>query len=74
MLAKVKSQLQAQLSEAPNKSICDHKTLIDIRNAIELLASMIEMANGLPYKHDDNKTTINLLVIQLNELAWSALL
>ncbi len=46
-LAKVKSYLQTQLSEELCKPMTDHKSYIEVRNAIELLVSMFKMLDDL---------------------------
>ena len=46
-LGKTKSTLQSQLSDELCKPITDHKSFVEIRDSIELLVSMIEMAYGL---------------------------
>jgi hypothetical protein len=38
---------------------------LDARNHIETLVSMVEMADGLPYKHKDSTIAINLVDAQL---------
>ena len=38
---------------------------IDARNDIEILISMVEMAYGLPYKHEDSTVAINIVDAQL---------
>ena len=53
-LSKVKSGLRLQLSEEISKPIYNNSTFIEIRNNIEILVSMREMAYGLPYKHEDS--------------------
>ncbi len=59
------AKFRAQLVVEIGKPICNHKTFIDLRDAIDLLVSMIEMAYGLPYKHEDTTTAINLVDAQL---------
>ncbi len=69
-LAKVKSHLQAQLSEELCKLRTDHKSYIEVRDSIELLISMIEMTYGLPYtsKHEDHTTAILFIDAQLEKI------
>ena len=64
-LSKVKSGLRSQLSEAIAKPIYNNATFIESRNNIEILVSMVEMAHGLPYKHEDSTVAINLVDAQL---------
>ena len=64
-LSKVKSGLRSQLSEAIVKPIYNNTTFIESRNNIEILVSMVEMAHGLPYKHEDSTVAINLVDAQL---------
>ena len=58
-LAKVKSKLLSQLSDELNEPICNHKSSLVPK--MLFLVSMVEMAYGLPYKHDDHTTAINLI-------------
>jgi hypothetical protein len=67
-LAKVKSKLQSQLSYELCKPNTNHKHLIEFRDAIKLLLSIIEMEFGLPYKHDDDTKAINLIDKQLGKI------
>ena len=60
-LAKVKLKLRAKLAE----EIQFHKTFPDSRNSIASLVIMIDMANGLPYKHQDPTTAIYVVDVQL---------
>jgi hypothetical protein len=39
-------------------------TFIEALNNVEILVSMVEMAYGLPYKHEDSMVTINLVDAQ----------
>ncbi len=64
-LVKVKSSLRSQLSEEIAKPIYNSTTFIDARNNIETLVSMVEMAYGLPYQHEDPTVAINLVDAQL---------
>jgi hypothetical protein len=64
-LSKVKSGLHSQLSEEISKPIYNNATSIEIRNNIEILVSMVEMAYGLPYKHEDSTVAINIVNAQL---------
>ena len=66
-LVKVKSSLRSQLSEEITKPIYNSATFIDARNNIETLVSMVEMAYGLPYQHEDSTVAItgNLVDAQL---------
>ena len=57
-LYKIKSTLRLQLSDELCKPITDHKSFVEIRDSIELLISMVEMAHGLPYKDEDHTTAI----------------
>ena len=63
--SKVKSGLQSQLSEEISNPIYNNATFIDARNNIEILISMVQMADGLPYKHEDFTVSINLAHAQL---------
>jgi hypothetical protein len=64
-LSKVKSGLRSQLSEEIAKPIYNSATFIDASNNIETLVSMVEMAYGLPYQHEDSMVAINLVDAQL---------
>jgi len=66
-LAKVKSSLLLQLSEEIAKPIYNSTTFIKARNNIETLVSMVEMAYGLPYQHEDSTVAINLVDAQLEQ-------
>jgi hypothetical protein len=66
-LAKVKSSLRSQLSDAITKPIYNNATFIEARNNTKTLVSMIEMAYGLTYKHEDSKVAINLVDAQLEQ-------
>ncbi len=66
-LAKVKSSLHSQLSEEIAKPIYNTTTLIEARNNIETLVSMVEMAYGQPHKHEDSTVAINLVDAQLEQ-------
>ncbi len=57
-LAKVKSGPRSQLSEEFAKPIYNNVTFIEARNNIKTLVSMVEMAYGLPYKHEDSAVAI----------------
>ena len=61
----MKSGLQSQLSEEILNPIYNNATFIDARNNIEILVSMVQMAYGLPYKHEDFTVSINLVHAQL---------
>ena len=61
----MKSTLRSQLSEEIAKPIYNSTTFIEARNNIETLVSMVEMAYGLPYQHEDSMVTINLIDAQL---------
>ena len=65
---KIKSTLRSQLSDEICKPIIDHKSFVEIRDGIELLISMVEMAFGLPYKHDDHTTAIQFIDAQLEKI------
>ncbi len=67
-LAKVKSYLRSQLADEFLKPITDQKSLIKTRDAIKLLVSMVGKAYGLPCKHDDSTTAINLIDAQLEKI------
>ncbi len=58
-LAKVKSGLRSQVSEEMAKPIYNNTTFIEARNNIKTLVSMVEMACGLPYKHEDSTEWCN---------------
>ncbi len=62
----MKSSLRSQLSEEIAKPIYNSTTFIDARNNIETLVSMVEMAYGLPYQHEDSTVAINLVDAQLD--------
>ena len=64
-LSKVKSGLRSQLAEVISKSIYNTATFIESQNNIETLVSMIELAFGLPYKHEDSTVAINIVDAQL---------
>ena len=64
-LSKVKSGLRSQLSEEISKPINNNATFIDTQNNIEILVSMVEMAYGLPYKHEDSTVAITIVDAQL---------
>ena len=64
-LVKVKSSLRLQLSEETAKPIYNSTTFIEARNNIETLVSMVEMAYGLPYQHEDSTVAIKLVDAQL---------
>ena len=68
MLYKIKSILWSQLSDEICKPITDHKSFVEIRDGIELLISMVEMAFGLPYKHDDHTKAIQFIDAQLEKI------
>ena len=61
LLSKVKSGLLSQLSEEISKPIYNNSVFIEIRNNIEILVSMVEMAYGLPYRHEDSPVAINIV-------------
>jgi hypothetical protein len=63
----MKSKLQLQLSDELSRAIIDHILFFEVRDAIDLLVSMIEMAYGLPYKHDNHTTAINLIDAHLEK-------
>ncbi len=67
LLAKVKSSLLSQLSEEITKPIYNNATFVEARNNIETLVSMVEMAYGLPHKHEDSTVAINLVDAQLEQ-------
>jgi hypothetical protein len=60
-LTRVKPKFWSQFYDEFCKPIADHKYFIEIWDAIELFVSMIEMAYGLPYTHDNHMTAINLI-------------
>ena len=64
-LSKVKSGLRSKLSEEIAKPIYNNATFIEIRNNVEILVSMVEMAYGLPYRHEDSTVAINIVDAQL---------
>ena len=68
MNKKVKSTFRSQLSDELCKPITDHKSFIEIQDTTKLLVSMVEMAFGLPYKHEDHTTAINLIDAQLEQI------
>ena len=67
-LAKAKSYLLSLISDEICKPTADHKPFIEIRDAVELLVSMVEMAYGLPYKHEDHTAAIILIDAQLEKI------
>ena len=67
-LYKIKSTLRSQLSDELCKPITDHKLFVEIRDSIKLLISMVEMAYGLQYKHDDHPTAIQFIDAQLEKI------
>ena len=67
-LYKIKSTLSSQLNEELCKPITDHKSFVEVRDNIELLISMVEMAHGLPYKEDDHTTAIQFINAQLEKI------
>ena len=67
-LYKTKSTLRSQLSDEICKPITDHKSFVEIRDGIELLISMVEMAFGLPYKQDDHTTAMQFIDAQLERI------
>ncbi len=50
------------------KLITDHKSFIEVRESIELIFSMVEMAYGLPYKSEDHTTALQLIDAQLEKI------
>ena len=67
-LHKIKSTLRSQLYEEICKLINDHKSFVETRDNIEILISMVEMAHGLPYKHEDHTTAIKFIDAQLEKI------
>ena len=67
-LYKIKSTLRSQLSGEICKPITDHKSFVEVRDNIELLISMVELAYGLPYKEDDHTTAIQFINAQLEKI------
>ena len=67
-LYKIKSTLRSQLNDEFCKPITDHKSFVEIRDNIELLISMVEMAYGLPYKEDDHTTAIQFIDAPLEKI------
>ncbi len=63
----MKSGLSSQLSQEIVKSIHNNDTFIDARNIIEMPVSMVKMAYGLAYKHEDSMVAINLIDAQLEQ-------
>ncbi len=63
----MKSGHHSQLSEEIVKPIDNNITFIEAHNNIETLISMVEMAYGLPYKHEDSNVAINLVDAQLEQ-------
>ena len=68
-LGKIKPTLLSQLSDELCKPITKHKSFVEIRDNIELLVSMIELAYGLSYKHDDQTTAITFIDTQLEQIS-----
>ena len=48
--------------------ITNHLSRIEIRDNVELLMSMVEMAFGLPYKHEDHTTAVQFIDAQLEKI------
>jgi hypothetical protein len=69
----VKSSLSSQLSDEITKPINNNATFIEAHNNIETLVSMVEMAYGLPYKHEDTTVAINLVDAQLEQYLYQSL-
>ena len=68
-LYKIKSTLRSQLNhDEVFKPMTDHKSFVEVRDNIELLISMVEMAYGLPYKEDDHPTAIQFIDAQLEKI------
>ena len=67
-MAKIKSKLRSQLPDEICKPITDDKSFVKIRDNIELIVSMVEMAYGLQYKQDDHTTGINFIDAQLEKI------
>ncbi len=63
----MKSGLFSQLSDEITKPIYNNATFIEAHNNIETLVSMVEMACGLPYKHEDTTVAINLVDARLEQ-------
>ena len=59
---------QRSVSDELCKPITDHKSIIEIQDAIVLLVSMLEIVFGMQYKHDDNTTATNLINAQLETI------
>jgi hypothetical protein len=49
------------LSEKIGKPTYNNATFVDERNNIEIYVSVVEMAYGLPYKHEDSTVAIDLV-------------
>ena len=64
----IKSTLRSQLNDELCKPITDHKYFVEVRDNIELLINMVEMANCLPYKEDDHTTAIQFIDAQLERI------
>ena len=67
-LVKVKAYLRSQLSDELCKPITDHKSFIEVRESVELIVSMVEMAYGLSYKSEDHTTALQLIDAQLEKI------
>ena len=65
---QIKSTLRSQLSDEICKPITDHKSFVEIRDGIDLLISMVEMAFGLPYKQDDHTTAMQFINARLEKI------
>ncbi len=61
------SSLHSQLPDEITKPMYNNTTFIEAHNNIETLVSMVEMAYGLPYKHEDSTVAINLVDTQLEQ-------
>ncbi len=63
----MKSSLLSQLSDEKTKPMYNNTTFIEACNNIETLVSLVEMAYGLPYKHEDSTVAVNLVDFQALE-------
>ncbi len=61
-LIKVKLYLKSQRSDGICRPITDIKSFVEIWDVIQRLVTMVEMAYGLPNKHEDHTTAIILVL------------
>jgi hypothetical protein len=59
-----RSEVSLQLIECINTPVCSHKQVMLYRELLELLISMKERANGLPYSSCNEETAHNVINAQ----------